>query len=178
MKVRREAAAAQRREEQQAAAAAAEERRAAAERESNLSADDLASAWEAQLAGAGIDLTSVRLVVDGSRGCVLKPAMSMSDAMTSVDQGIVVVTDTRRVAFAFRTATYGDDGPAEVQVVVRRFDEIREPRKKEDRSFFIVFERDRMFTPQRNPMQGDAWELRSGNPDELHRRFSDAGLPW
>lgn len=175
---RREAAAAQRREEQQTAATAAREERAAVARESELSADELASAWEAHLASADVDLTRVRLVVDGSRGTVLTPAMDISDAVTDVGRGVVVVTDTRRIAFAFRKATYGDGDPAMVEVKVRRFDEIREPRKKEDRSFYIVFERDRLFTPQRNPMQGDAWELRTGNPDELRRRFSDAGLPW
>ena len=178
MNARREAAAAQRREEAQAAAAAADEERAAADRESGLSADELASAWEAHLAGAGIELTRVRLIVDASGGTVLKPAMDMSDAVTTVARGVVVVADAGRLAIAFRKATYGDGAPAKVQVLVRRFDEIREPRKKEDRSFYIVFERDRMFTPQRNPMQGDAWELRSGNPDELRRRFSRAGLPW
>ena len=160
------------------AAAAAQEERAAADRESKLSADELASAWDAHLASVGVDLTRVRLIVDASHGSVLKPSMDMSDAMTSVGRGVVVVTDTGRLAFAFRKATYGDADPAKVQVLVRRFDEIREPRKKEDRSFYIVFERDRLFTPHGNPMQGDAWELRSGNPDELRRRFSSAGLPW
>lgn len=79
---------------------------------------------------------------------------------------------------AFRASSSGSAAPRPIEVIVRSLEEVREPRKKEDRSFIIVFERDGLFRQPNNPMRGDAWELRHPDPDELYRHFSSVGLPW
>jgi hypothetical protein len=177
-KARREAEAARRREEAREKADAAARTRAAVARESGLSCEELLAAWKDPLTAAGIDPARVAIAVDGSQGTVFRRAFDMSDARTSVDRGVVLATERRQLAYAFRRSAYGNADPAELEVIVRSFGEIREPRQKEDRSFIIVFEGDRLFVPACNPLQGDAWEIRHPQPDVLYHRFSEAGLPW
>lgn len=177
-KARREAQAAQRREEARQKADAAARTRAEVARESGLSCEGLLAAWDDHLTAAGIDPGGVVIAVEGSQGTLFRHAFDMSEARTSVDRGVVLATERRQLAYAFRRNTYGDADPAELKVIVRSFGDIREPRQKEDRSFIIVFKGDRLFTPARNPLQGDAWEIRHPQPDVLYHRFSEAGLPW
>jgi hypothetical protein len=158
-----------------AEAKAAAEREASA-REAGLSAEELVGEWRELLGANGVDTTDIRSVVDASGGCVFRP--SLESAMTSVERGVVIVTGSGDLVLAFRAFSPGGGAPRPIEVIVRSISEVREPRKKGDRSFFIVFERDRLFRPPNNPSTGDAWELRHSDPDELHRHFSSVGLPW
>jgi hypothetical protein len=166
-KVRREAAEAQ----------AAAEREASA-REAGLSVEELAHEWRELLSANGVDTTDVRSVVDASGGSVFRPSFDVSSTWTLVDRGLVLVTGSGELALAFRASSSDDVAPPPVEVIVRSLTEVRESRKKEDRSFIIVFERDGLFRPPNSPMRGDAWELPHSNPDELYRHFSSVGLPW
>lgn len=141
-----------------------------------MSVDELAHAWRELLSANGVDTTDVRSVVDASGGSVFRPSFDPSTNLTFVDRGLVLVTGSGGLVLAFRASPTGGV-PLPVEVIVRSLAEVREPRKKEDRSFIIVFERDGLFRPPNNPMRGDAWELRHPNPDELYQHFSSLGLP-
>lgn len=154
----------------------AEAEREASAREAGLSVEELALEWQELLSAAGVDTTDARSVVDASGGSLFRPLFDVSASMTLVDRGLVLVTGSGELVLAFRASSPGDTPP--VEVIVRSLAEVREPRKQEDRSFIIVFERDRMFKPPNNPMHGDAWELRHSDPDALYRHFSSVGLPW
>ena len=159
-----------------AEAEAAAEREASA-REAGLTVEELAHAWHEQLESAGVDTTDVRGVVDASRGMVFRPSHDMS-ATSSVERGFMLVTGSGQLVLAFRALSSGSAAPRPVEVIVRSVTEVREPRRKEDRSLIVVFEKDRLFRPPNNPMYGDAWELRRSDPDELYRHLSSIGLPW
>lgn len=158
-----------------AKAAAAAEREASA-REKGLTAEELARAWREWLESAGVDTADVRGVVDAGRGMVFRPSLDMS-ATTSMERGFMLVTGSGQLVLAFRGSSSDGVAPP-VEVIVRSVTEVREPRRKEDRSLVVVFEGDRLFRPPNNPMYGDAWELRHADPDELHRHLSSIGLPW
>ena len=167
-----------RRARREAADAQAAAEREASAREAGLTVEELADIWRELLAANGVDTADVRSVVDASGGMVFRPSFNISDATTSMDRGLVLVTGSGQLVLAFRAWSSGDRAAAPVEVIVRSVTDVREPRRKEDRSFIIVFERDRLFRPPNNPMQGDAWELPHARPDELYRHFSSVGLPW
>lgn len=162
----------------EAAEAQAVAEREASAREAELTVEELAHEWREPLRASGVDTTDVRSVVDASGGSVFRPSFDTSAIRTSVGRGLVLVTGSGKLVFAFRASSFGDMAPPPVEVIVRSLTEVREPRKQEDRSFIIVFDRDGLFRPPNNPMRGDAWELPHSNPDELYRHFSSVGLPW
>lgn len=151
--------------------------REASAREAGLTAEDLAHAWRELLKSAGVDTTDVQGVVGTGRGMVFRPSHDMS-ATTSMERGFMLVTGSGQLVLAFRATSSKNVAPLPVEVIVRSVTEVREPRRKEDRSLIIVFEGDRLFGPANNPMYGDAWELRHADPDELYRHLSSIGLPW
>jgi hypothetical protein len=165
-KARREAAEAQ----------AAAEREASA-REEGLPVEGLAREWRELLSAQGVDTTDVLSMVDASGGSVFRPSFDAS-GLTVVDRGFLLVTATDQLVFAFRASSPGDAAPSPVEVIVRPLTDVRETRKREDRSFLIVFEGDGLFRPPNSAMRGDAWELRHSDPDELRRHFLSVGLPW
>lgn len=165
-KARREAAEAQ----------AAADREASA-REEGLSAEGLAEEWRELLGASGVDTSNFRCAVDASGGSVFRPSFDAS-GLTFVDRGLVLVTGSDQLVFAFRASRPTSATPAPVEVIVRPLAEVRETREKEDRAFLIVFEGDGLFRPPNSVMRGDAWELRHPDPDELRRYFLSLGLPW
>ena len=160
-----------------AEAQAASERKASA-RETDLSVEELVHEWHDLLGANGVDTTEIRTVVDASRGSVIRGSLNVSETWADVQRGVLLVTGSGELVLAFRASLRGDAPPPPVEVIVRSLAEVRETRKKEDRSFFIVFEHDGLFRPPNNLMRGDAWELRHSNPDELHRHFRSVGLNW
>lgn len=140
-----------------------------------MSVEELAYEWRELLAAGGVDMTEA-WTVDASGGSLYRPSMGGPN-LTSIEHGFVLGTATDQLVLAFRPSAFGDEAPP-VEVIVRALSEVRETRKNEDRSFFIVFNGDGLFRPPNNAMRGDAWELRHSDPDQLHRDFLALGLPW
>lgn len=167
-----------RKAKREAAEARAAAEREASGREAGLSVEELTHEWRELLGANGVDPTNARTVVDASGGSVFRPSSAASDGWIFIDRGLLLVTGSGELALAYRASSPAGAAPPQVKVIVRALTEVREARKKEDRSLIIVFEGDGLFGPPNNPMRGDAWELRHSDPDELYQHFSSLGLAW